>query len=219
MAGETAAVRRSGRPPASLRWELDALATLATAGVRVPEVVPTDDGQASVAGIVVQRWIEGRQPTTTDDWLLVAEALRRVHRVPAAQRPGAMAVTELRRSGRSIDADLASVPDDVANTVLGVFASLADAPMSLIHGDPNPTNIRIDDEGEVWLLDWDESRVDLSWHDLSNLGVQVLPDDEHRRAQLLSHAWETVNAWIVEPDYARRRYRALEVGVAALGSE
>jgi len=59
----------------------------------------------------------------------------------------------------------------------------------------------------VWLLDWDESRVDVTWHDLSNLGVQVLDDHEHARAQVLSHAWEAVNAWTAEPEYARHRYR------------
>jgi aminoglycoside phosphotransferase (APT) family kinase protein len=43
--------------------------------------------------------------------------------------------------------------------VLGVFASLADVPVSLIHGDPGSSNIRISNVGKVGLLDWDESRV------------------------------------------------------------
>jgi aminoglycoside phosphotransferase (APT) family kinase protein len=90
-----------------------------------------------------------------------------------------------------------------------VFASVADAPVSLIHGDPGPSNIRIDEHDRVWLLDWDESRVDVSWHDLSNLGVVVLDADTHRRAVLLSHAWEAVNAWTIEPDYAKDRLSSL----------
>jgi hypothetical protein len=36
-------VRRSGRPPASLEWELDLLELLRANGVLVPEVVPADD--------------------------------------------------------------------------------------------------------------------------------------------------------------------------------
>jgi hypothetical protein len=35
--------------------------------------------------------------------------------------------------------------------------------------------------------------------------VQVLDDDRHRLARRLSDAWEAVNAWIAEPNYARMR--------------
>lgn len=51
---------------------------------------------------------------------------------------------------------------------------------------PGPSNIRIGADGRVGLLDWDEARVDLTWHDLSNLGVQVLDDREHFRSQDLA---------------------------------
>ena len=71
-------------------------------------------------------------------------------------------------------------------------------------------NIRIDEDGGVGFLDWDESRVDLVWHDLSNLGVQVLDDDEHVRAERLSNCWEAANAWTAEPNYARTRLANLK---------
>ena len=89
------------------------------------------------------------------------------------------------------------------------FAAVADGPVSVIHGDPGAANIRIDGNGRVGLLDWDESRVDITWHDLSNLGVQVLDDRTQRRAERLSHAWEAANGWTTEPGYAQRRLRAL----------
>jgi hypothetical protein len=63
--------------------------------------------------------------------------------------------------------------------------------------------------GRVGFLDWDESRVDVALHDLSNLGVQVLSEAKHQRAQFLSDAWETINAWTVEPEYARQRFANL----------
>jgi hypothetical protein len=47
------------------------------------------------------------------------------------------------------------------------------------------------------------------WLDLSNLGVVVLDDETHRRATALSHAWEAINGWTTEPDYAERRLAAL----------
>lgn len=92
---------------------------------------------------------------------------------------------------------------------MAVFASFDDVPTAVVHGDPGADNIRIGPDGSVGLLDWDESRVDLIWHDLSNLGLQVLNDEEHRRAQRLSNAWEAANGWVLEPDYARRRLQLL----------
>jgi len=59
------------------------------------------------------------------------------------------------------------------------------------------------------VLDWDESRVDITAHDLSPLGVQVLDDAEQTAATQLSHAWEAANGWTAEPDYARRRLAEL----------
>ena len=79
---------------------------------------------------------------------------------------------------------------------------------AVAHGDPAGSDVRIDD-GLVWLLDWDESRVDLVWHDPSNLGVAVLDPIAHARAQRRSDAWEAINAWQVEPEHARMRLQPL----------
>ena len=207
--GDQVAVRRSRRSAASLAWELDVIERVGGAGIGVADVVRTDDDRRSADGVVVQRWIDGREPTTPADWRLVAAKLQQVHSVAVDQRPGAMAVTELRPDSLSIDADLAALPDDVRERILDEFALFTDAPISLIHGDPGPSNIRIDADDRVHLLDWDESRVDVSWHDLSNLGIQVLDDPSHARALRLSHAWEAANAWTAEPDYARSRYRQI----------
>ena len=86
-------------------------------------------------------------------------------------------------------------------------------PTSVIHGDPMAGNIRIDDSDIVGLLDFDESRVDVAWHDLSNLGVRVLEGVDHRRAAQLSDAWETANGWVAEPQYARRRLASLRASL------
>jgi len=97
---------------------------------------------------------------------------------------------------------------------LRVFESFAGAPTSVIHGDTHSGNVRIDSHGVVGLLDWDESRVDLAWHDLSNLGspdnyLALLDPADDRRAKALSNAWEAANAWVIEPEYARQRLRNL----------
>lgn len=213
--GTPVAVRRSRRSPASLRWELDLLVTLAREGLHVPELIPTSTGELHHGAFVVQAWVAGRAPSGDDDWRRVADELARVHALPTpfGQRPACCVVTELGTVGRSVDVDLAALPADVRTLVVDVFDSFTDAPVSLVHGDPGPGNLRIDAEGAVWLLDWDESRIDVTWHDLSNLGIPVLDGDTRRRAAMLSNAWEAVNAWVLEPDYARTRLAALQAGV------
>lgn len=205
--GHQVAVRRSRRSPESLRWELGLLRTLSTRGFDVPEPMPTSNGSLSHDGVVVQRWLDGRPPVSDADWQLVAAELARLHATcgDIPQRPGCLAVTELSPTSRSVDADLREVPDEVTDLVLRVFTSFVDQPVSLIHGDPTASNIRITDDDTVGLLDWDESRVDVTWHDLSNLGVVVLDPESHRRANELSNAWEAINAWTCEPEYAKSR--------------
>jgi Ser/Thr protein kinase RdoA (MazF antagonist) len=205
------AIRRSRRSAASLAWELELITFLDRHDFVVPVPHAARDGVFAIDGVVVSRWIDGIEPVTPDDWRLVARELRRLHDACRTwpQRPGCVAVSELARNDRSVDADLSVLPDDVAADVLAVFATVAAWPRSVVHGDPGAANIRITADGRVGLLDWDESRVDVVLHDLSELGAQVLDDDEQRVAQRLSHAWETANAWTVEPRYARRRLAQL----------
>lgn len=210
--GVPVAVRHSRRPPDSVAWELDLLDDLVAAGFHVPSILPCDDGRRSVGGLVVQTWLEGRRPSSASDWRRVASELQRLHAVTTdhPQRPGCATVRELGAGRRSVDADLDAIPAVVADRILAVFDELGDVPTAVVHGDPGPDNIRIGSDGSVGLLDWDEARVDLTWHDLSDLGVQVLGDDDHRRAQQLSNAWEAANGWTSEPEYALRRFSLLD---------
>lgn len=212
LAGERVVVRRIRRPLTSLEWELDLIAHLGESGILVPTAVRTDEGALHAGGIAVQRWLDGREPTTRSDWQAVADELKLVHEASTnfPQRPEACTVLELRAQRRSLDADIDLLPIGAQERILAVFDQFKDVNLSVVHGDPNASNIRIQDDGRVGFLDWDESRVDVVWHDLSNLGVQVLSDENHLQAQALSHAWEAVNGWILEPDYAHGRLRQLE---------
>jgi Ser/Thr protein kinase RdoA (MazF antagonist) len=194
-----------------LGWELDLIEALSRRGLHVPQPVPTAFGQREHDGVVVQRWVDGREPVSEDDWRLVADELTRLHETTGdfGQRPGCCTITDLRTQLRSVDADLTALPVDVRTMVLELFDGFGDAPVSVIHGDPGRSNIRIDGDGMVWLMDWDESRVDVTWHDLSNLGIVVLDSDTQRRAETMSHAWEAINAWTAEPDYAMKRLSQL----------
>ncbi len=211
LGDERVVVRQSRRSLPSLEWELQLLLFLPTVGIQVADPIPTSSGSFHIDAFVVQRWIDGDEPASAHEWERVAAALKHLHSVvlPMGQRPGCCSVTELGVHLRSVDADLVEVPDDVRAMLLDVFAEFSDVPVSVIHGDPCASNLRLGQDGLVTFLDWDESRVDLSWHDLSNLGAQVLNDDQHHRAQRLSNAWEAVNAWKAEPQYARQRLAML----------
>ena len=214
LKGVAVAVRQSRRSPESLAWELDLLEELAGLGFSVPVTLRCDDGSRSADGVVVQTWLDGRKPSSHHDWRRIADELERLHDATAGyrQRPGCATVRELREHRRSVDADLDAVPVHVVERVLRVFDDFGDVPTAVVHGDPGPSNVKILENGSVGLLDWDEARVDLVWHDLSNLGLQVLGDGDHRRSQELSNAWEAVNAWVIEPEYARRRFDLLDEG-------
>ena len=85
------------------------------------------------------------------------------------------------------------------------MACLADRSMSVVHGDPNPGNVRIDDHGVV-LYDRDESRVDVPLVDLvlpSN--AADLPVADWTLPCQASSAWEAAVCWANEPDYAATR--------------
>jgi Ser/Thr protein kinase RdoA (MazF antagonist) len=212
LCDRTVSVRQSCRSEASLAWELQLLCTLSNRGFLVPAPIACNIGTLSHDGVVVQEWIDGHEPSSDDEWSLVATELMRLHASCAdvAQRPGCMAVTDLTATSRSVDAEMSAIPTDATDVILGIFNSYRHISVSLIHGDPNASNIRITNDGRVALLDWDESRVDVVWHDLSNLGIQVLGDADHAGAQRLSNSWEAANAWTAEPGYAQRRYAALQ---------
>ena len=133
----------------SMRMGLDLLSLLSELEFGVAEPLPSESGVLVVDGVVVQRWIGGRQPSGRADWRLVADELRRLHRMTAyiPQRPGCCAVTQLRSVLRSVDADLGLLTGDVRYLVVDAFEQFDDAPVSVIHGDPGAPNVRLDDSG------------------------------------------------------------------------
>ncbi len=211
LEGKPVAIRSSKRSEASLDWELDLLGALASLDFLVPEPIPTQSGKLRFGSWTVQVWIEGKPPTTEFDWQLVTAELRRLHRSLDGyrQRPGACSVTELRQVRRSIDADLDQTPSPIVEHCLPYFDAYLKDHNRVIHGDPGADNIRITPDGKVGLLDWDEARVDVPDLDLVSLGAPGLSGLRRGEAEAAVHAWETLNGWLVEPDYAASRFKQL----------
>lgn len=209
--GRPVAIRRTKRSLPSLAWELQLLVDLDAAGFLVPEPLPTVDGELQWQGWNVQRWIEGQEPSTAEHWRSVATTLRAIHRKFRGyrQRPGACGVLDLAVARRSVDADIDRTPADVVAACVAHFDTYLEAQRSVIHGDLHPGNIRVDAAGRVGLLDWDEARVDVVDLDLSNLAVPVLTGRRRQVAEAVADAWETLNGWVLEPDYARSRFERL----------
>jgi Ser/Thr protein kinase RdoA (MazF antagonist) len=202
--GDDWVARRSRRSTASLEWELTLLDHLSHNGFTVPTVIPTNDGRRQVNGIVVQRWLPGHEPAG-DEWSRVAEELQRLHALmtgwpPRPDFPGARELTD-----RGGDVDLTAMPAQVVAACRAAWQKLA-GPSTVIHGDPCAANIRVDGD-RVGLLDWDEARVDHPWLDLADIPGSTLPAE----AKAAVDAWEAANAWLQEPDYARRRLAHLPV--------
>ncbi|HEX6357486.1 phosphotransferase enzyme family protein [Actinophytocola sp.] len=202
--GDDWVARRSRRPLASLEWELDLLDHLSGCGFVVPEVVPARDGRRHVDGVVVQRWLPGREPSG-DDWPLVVAELHRLHELMTGwpPRPDFPGTRELLTIDQGGDVDLTAMPVDAVRACRAAWRALPPE-QTVIHGDPCAANIRLSGD-RVGFLDWDEARVDHPWLDLADIpGIDLPP-----AATTATDAWEAANAWLLEPDYARGRLAQL----------
>lgn len=207
IAGRNCVARQSFRAPAAIAWEVDLLLHLLRCGLRVPRPLEARDGRLAIDGLVVVSWIDGDEPRTDRDWREVAVALQRLHAATSGwpQRPGFASSVELLECPRGGDVDLTAMPRKIAALCRSAWAPLRGMPNSVVHGDPNPHNIRMSRDG-VGLIDWDEARVDVSLLDLADLPTDLdVPRDALALARMSSDAWEVANSWVLEPRYARLR--------------
>ena len=203
--GELAVGRLGTRSDADLAWETDLLLHLAGHGLTVPTPIPTADGRRFADGLVVMTYVEGAPPETEADWRRVADTLRALHRLTDGwpQRPGWRSSLDLLHAERGTKVDLDAMPTEGVARCRAAWARLVGHKTCVVHGDPNPRNIRMT-AGRVALIDWDESRVDVPLLDLVlPHNAAGLADEVHDVAAQASAAWEAAVCW--RDDYAVKR--------------
>ena len=165
--GHLAVGRLGKRSDADLSWETELLRHLDREGMTVPMPIPTTDGRYFADGLVVLTYVEGGPPETEADWRRVADTLRQLHRLTDGwpQRPGWRSSTDLLHAETGTKIDLGAMPPDGVVRCRAAWARLTGRERCVVHGDPNPGNIRMTAD-RVALIDWDESHVDVPDLDL-----------------------------------------------------
>lgn len=195
--GRLAVARRGVRGDADLAWETELLVHLDREGLAVPVPLATTDGRLFADGVVVMSYVEGGPPETEADWRRVADTLRQLHHLTSAwpQRPGWRGSTELLQAETGTRIDLGAMPPEGVARCRAAWARLVGRQTCVVHGDPNPRNVRVTAE-RVALIDWDEAHVDVADLDL------VLPHnaagldrEAHDIAAQASAAWEAAVCW------------------------
>jgi Ser/Thr protein kinase RdoA (MazF antagonist) len=192
------AVGRLGRrSDADLAWETALLRHLHSEGLTVPQPIPTKDGRFFADGVVVMTYVEGGPPETEGDWRRVADTLRQLHRSTKGwpQRPGWRSSTDLLHEETGTRVDLTAMPSEGVARCRAAWARLLGRATCVVHGDPNPGNIRMTAD-RVAMIDWDEAHVDAPDLDLvlphNAAGLDDIALDIASQA---SAAWEAAVCW------------------------
>jgi len=203
--GRVAVGRLGTRSDEDLGWEAGLLSHLQRNGMAVPAPIATADGRLFAGGLTVMEFVEGGPPQNADDWRRVGQTLKQLHRLTAGweQRPGWRSSTDLLRVDTGTKMDLTAMPEEAVARCRAAWGRLAGRPTAVVHGDPNPGNIRLNAE-RVALIDWDEAHVDVPDYDLALPGNAAgLDADAFDIAAQASAAWEAAVCW--DDEYAKRR--------------
>ena len=101
-----------------------------------------------------------RPPETEGDWRRVAATLRQLHRLTQGwpQRPGWRSATDLLQAEAGTRIDLGAMPAEGVVRCRAAWARLSGRQRCVVHGDPNPGNIRMTAD-RVALIGWDDEHA------------------------------------------------------------
>lgn len=181
------------------------------AGFVVPSFIPSLDNEIVHTGVTVERFIEGK-PIELEDLPKVNAQLERFHALTRhlPQRPSFASATDLILKNYGGDVDLTVMPQALIQACRKAWQCLIFEPCSVIHGDPNPSNILKTPEGRYALIDWDEARVDASCFDRYGLLKERFDHPAKQAIERAALAWEVAVCWQIEPEHARTQALKLE---------
>jgi Phosphotransferase enzyme family len=111
------------------------------------------------------------------------------------QRPGWRSSAGLLHAGIGTRADLGAMPPEGVVRCRAAWARLTGRTTCVVHGDPNPGNIRMTAD-RVAMIDWDESHVDVPDLDLAlPHNAAGLGGDAYDIAAQARAAWEAAVCW------------------------
>lgn len=214
--GERLVAKSSCRGSEAIGW-LEPIQEMAReVGFVVPRFVRSMAGELLVGGVTVETWVEGRSPSEAE-LARAQDLVQGFHRITRGwhQRPGFASCTDLLEVKRGGDVDLSLMPRELVEACRKAWRGLLNEQLSVVHGDLNPANFLVTPEGQLALIDWDETRVDVSCLDETALVSMLDGEAEPRSARagvLGLLAWEVAASWQVEPEHARRLARQLLSG-------
>jgi Ser/Thr protein kinase RdoA (MazF antagonist) len=205
VSGRLAVGRLGTRSDDDLAWETNLVQYLGDQGLPVPVPVPTIDGRLFADGLVVMTFLEGDPPGTEADWRRVADTLRQLHQLTQGwpQRPGWRSSADLLQADTGTRINLGAMPSEAVARCRAAWARLSGHQSCVVHGDPNPGNVRMTAD-QVALIDWDEAHVDDPLLDLVlPYNAAELDPDTHDVAAQASAAWEAAVCW--DDEYSVKR--------------
>jgi Ser/Thr protein kinase RdoA (MazF antagonist) len=209
--GRLAVARLGTRSDADLAWETELLQYLDGEGLTVPLPIPTTAGRLFAEGLVVMTYVKGEPPESQADWRRVADTLRQLHQLTQgwSQRPGWRSSTDLLLAETGTKIDLHAMPPEGVARCRAAWARLTGRQTCVVHGDHNPSNIRITRD-RVGLIDWDEAHADVPDLDLvlphNAAGLDDVALDVAAQA---SAAWEAAVCW--DDEFAVKRLAEVRV--------
>lgn len=195
-------LKSTQRSEDAVAWIDRVHASAELAGLRVPRYVKSRNGKFVENHWTLEEYVVGTQATKAKS-LILKKKMKRFQELTKStpQRPGFASATELIAVDKGGDIDLTQMPAELVRECGRAWRVLRRVPHAVVHGDLSPSNILIDDRGDLALIDWDEARVDAIAFDDVELSPASESADSLRRAVL---AWEVACSWLVEPEYAAR---------------
>jgi thiamine kinase-like enzyme len=202
--GTKRVAKTTRRFEAAMRWLQPVHAAAQRAGFVTPDLIENVNGTLVSESITLETFIEGQAPNLQQlkDMLPQMQTFHNLTR-GILQRPGFASSIELLHGTSGGDVDLNAMPNDLVTLCRNQWRDHSGQVQSVVHGDLNANNVLITKDGKYGLVDWDETRVDISDFDTQALLQTSGAKLDSRKTNWLD-AWEVAVCWQIEPEYARK---------------